>query len=91
MQWTANVFHHLFRLPIEWFEKRDIGNISAKFGAINVIQNTLTTSVIQALLDLVLVVGTLTVMLLYSPAAFRNCNHSCTCLCDLTFCMVWYI
>ncbi|MEZ8037666.1 cysteine peptidase family C39 domain-containing protein [Vibrio crassostreae] len=51
MQWTANVFHHLFRLPIEWFEKRDIGNISAKFSAINVIQNTLTTSVIQALLE----------------------------------------
>ncbi|PFG56467.1 ATP-binding cassette subfamily B protein RaxB [Vibrio sp. ES.051] len=67
MQWTANVFHHLFRLPIEWFEKRDIGNISAKFAAINVIQNTLTTSVIQALLDLVLVIGTVIVMLLYSP------------------------
>ncbi|MEZ8155064.1 peptidase domain-containing ABC transporter [Vibrio splendidus] len=67
MQWTANVFHHLFRLPIEWFEKRDIGNISAKFSAINVIQNTLTTSVIQALLDAVLVIGTLTVMILYSP------------------------
>ncbi|MBT2919577.1 MULTISPECIES: peptidase domain-containing ABC transporter [Vibrio] len=66
-QWTANVFHHLFRLPIEWFEKRDIGSISAKFSAINVIQNTLTTSIIQALLDLVLVVGTLMVMLLYSP------------------------
>ena len=67
MQWTANVFHHLFSLPIEWFEKRDIGSISAKFAAINVIQNTLTTSVIQALLDLVLVIGTLAVMLLYSP------------------------
>lgn len=67
MQWTANVFHHLFRLPIDWFEKRDIGSISAKFAAINVIQNTLTTSVIQALLDLILVVGTLSVMLLYSP------------------------
>ncbi|WP_045422390.1 peptidase domain-containing ABC transporter [Vibrio jasicida] len=67
MQWTANVFHHLFRLPIEWFEKRDIGSITAKFAAINVIQNTLTTSVIQALLDLVLVIGTLIVMILYSP------------------------
>ncbi|PSV09691.1 peptidase C39 [Photobacterium kishitanii] len=66
MQWTANVFHHLFRLPIEWFEKRDIGSISAKFAAINVIQNTLTTSAIQALLDLVLAVGTLVVMLFYS-------------------------
>lgn len=67
MQWTANVFHHLFRLPIDWFEKRDIGSIAAKFDAINVIQNTLTTSVIQAMLDLVLVIGTLAVMLLYSP------------------------
>ncbi|QEO44769.1 peptidase domain-containing ABC transporter [Vibrio cholerae] len=67
MQWTANVFHHLFRLPIEWFEKRNIGNISAKFSAIDVIQNTLTTSVIQVLLDFVLVFGTLLVMLLYSP------------------------
>ncbi|MGR5457307.1 ABC transporter transmembrane domain-containing protein, partial [Vibrio alfacsensis] len=28
MQWAANVFHHLFRLPIDWFEKRDIGSIS---------------------------------------------------------------
>lgn len=68
MQWSANVFHHLFRLPIDWFEKRDIGSISAKFDSINVIQNTLTTSVIQAMLDLVLVIGTLAVMLLYSPA-----------------------
>ncbi|WP_204902764.1 peptidase domain-containing ABC transporter [Vibrio harveyi] len=67
MQWTANVFRHLFRLPIDWFEKRNIGSISAKFSAINIIQNTLTTSVIQALLDLVLVIGTLTAMLLYSP------------------------
>ncbi|MGD8121141.1 peptidase domain-containing ABC transporter [Vibrio sp. TRT 2004] len=67
MQWSANVFHHLFRLPIDWFEKRDIGSISAKFDSINVIQNTLTTSVIQAMLDSVLVIGTFTVMLLYSP------------------------
>jgi len=67
MQWAANVFHHLFRLPIDWFEKRDIGSISAKFAAVDVIQQTLTISVIQALLDLVLVVGTLSVMLLYNP------------------------
>ncbi|MDV5169162.1 peptidase domain-containing ABC transporter [Photobacterium rosenbergii] len=67
MQWAANVFHHLFRLPIDWFEKRDIGSISAKFAAVDVIQQTLTTSAIQALLDLVLVAGTLSVMLVYSP------------------------
>lgn len=67
MQWTANIFHHLFRLPIDWFEKRDIGSISAKFSAINVIQNTLTISLTQAIIDSLLVVGTLSVMLIYSP------------------------
>ncbi|MGL4428355.1 MAG: peptidase domain-containing ABC transporter [Silvania sp.] len=66
MQWTANVFQHLLRLPIDWFEKRDIGNISAKFDAVNTIQNTLTTSILEALLDVLLIMGTLSMMLLYS-------------------------
>ncbi len=66
MQWTANVFHHLLRLPIDWFEKRDIGNVSAKFDAVDTIQGTLTTSILEALLDVLLVVGTLGMMLLYS-------------------------
>ncbi|CAI2161177.1 RTX-I toxin determinant B [Serratia fonticola] len=66
MQWTANVFHHLLRLPIDWFEKRDIGNISAKFNAVDTIQHTLTTSILEALLDVLLVIGTLSMMLLYS-------------------------
>ncbi len=67
MQWTANVFHHLVRLPLDWFEKRHIGDISAKFDAINTIQHTLTSSILQAVLDVILIVGTLTMMLLYSP------------------------
>jgi ATP-binding cassette subfamily B protein RaxB len=68
MQWTANVFHHLLRLPIDWFEKRDIGDISAKFNAVDTIQYTLTTSVLEALLDILLVIGTLSMMLLYSAS-----------------------
>jgi ATP-binding cassette subfamily B protein RaxB len=66
MQWTANVFHHLLRLPIDWFEKREIGNISAKFDAVDTIQHTLTTSILEAFLDVLLVVGTLSMMLLYN-------------------------
>lgn len=67
MQWTANVFHHLLHLPIDWFEKRNIGAISAKFAAVDFIQDTLTTSVIQTLVNIVLVFGTLLVMFIYSP------------------------
>ncbi|MOA64341.1 Alpha-hemolysin translocation ATP-binding protein HlyB [compost metagenome] len=56
------MFHHLLRLPIDWFEKRDIGNVSAKFDAVDTIQDTLTTSILEALLDVLLVVGTLGMM-----------------------------
>ncbi|MBB5189477.1 ATP-binding cassette subfamily B protein RaxB [Silvimonas terrae] len=66
MQWTANVFHHLVRLPIDWFEKRHLGDISAKFSAVDSIQSSLTTSILQAGLDLLLALGTLAMMLLYS-------------------------
>ncbi|MDA5543822.1 peptidase domain-containing ABC transporter [Yersinia rochesterensis] len=66
MQWTANVFSHLLRLPMAWFETRNLGDISAKFDSVDTIQDTLTTSLLDALLDIILVVGTLSMMLLYS-------------------------
>lgn len=68
MQWTANVFNHLIGLPIDWYEKREIGDISAKVGSLTTIQNAITTTIVQALLDIILVVGTLIIMLIYSPA-----------------------
>lgn len=67
MQWTANVLHHLLRLPLAWFEKRHVGDISARFDAVDTIQHTLTHSSMQALLDVLLALGTLAMMLLYSP------------------------
>ncbi|MGF1748825.1 peptidase domain-containing ABC transporter [Vibrio cionasavignyae] len=67
MQWAANVFHHLIALPIDWFEKREMGDISAKFSSLDTIQNAITNSIVQALLDAILVAGTLIIMLIYSP------------------------
>ncbi|GAL36889.1 colicin V secretion ABC transporter ATP-binding protein [Vibrio maritimus] len=67
MQWAANVFHHLIGLPIDWFEKREMGDIAAKFSSLDTIQNAITHNIIQALLDLILVAGTLSIMFIYSP------------------------
>ncbi len=66
MQWAANIFHHLLRLPISWFETRNIGSISAKFNAVDAIQKTLTTSIVEALLDVLLVIGALSMMIIYN-------------------------
>jgi ATP-binding cassette subfamily B protein RaxB len=66
LQWLGNVFAHLMRLPVAWFEKRHAGDVMSRFGAIQKIQQTLTTSFIEAVLDGLLVVATLAMMAVYS-------------------------
>ena len=66
LQWLLNVFAHLLRLPVAWFEKRFLGDIWSRFGAVAQIQKALTTSFVEAVLDGALVVLTLAMMLLYS-------------------------
>jgi ATP-binding cassette, subfamily B, bacterial CvaB/MchF/RaxB len=66
LQWLGNVFAHLLRLPVAWFEKRHVGDIWSRFSAVQQIQNTLTTSFVEAILDGLLVVLTLLMMAFYS-------------------------
>jgi ATP-binding cassette subfamily B protein RaxB len=66
LQWLNNAFAHLMRLPVDWFEKRHTGDVMSRFGAVQQIQQTLTTSFIEAVLDGLLVVATLAVMAVYS-------------------------
>jgi len=68
LQWRSNVFTHLLRLPVGYFEKRHLGDIVSRFGAIDTIQRTVTTSFLEALLDGIVMVITLVLMFLYSPA-----------------------
>ena len=68
MQWMARVFHHLVLLPLSWFDARSKGSINARFGAVNTIQEALTTQVLESILDVMLVITSLTMMILYSPA-----------------------
>ena len=66
LQWLGNVFAHLMRLPVAWFEKRHTGDVMSRFDAVQKIQQTLTTSFVEALLDGVLVIVTLAMMFVYS-------------------------
>lgn len=66
LQWLSNVFAHLMRLPMAWFEKRHTGDVWSRFAAVQQIQKTLTTHFIEVVLDGLLVVATLAMMLFYS-------------------------
>ncbi|MES2130101.1 MAG: peptidase domain-containing ABC transporter [Pseudomonadota bacterium] len=67
IQWRANVFTHLLNLPVQYFEKRHLGDVVSRFGTIDLIQRTLTTSFLEAILDGVMTIVTLLMMFLYSP------------------------
>jgi len=66
LQWLANVFSHLLRLPVAWFEKRHLGDVVSRFGAVTTIQRTLTSSFVEAVIDGLMAVVTLAMMLAYS-------------------------
>lgn len=67
LQWLSRVFAHLMRLPLGWFEKRHAGDVWSRFNAVQVIQKTLTTDFVEAVLDGLFAVLVLAVMWVYSP------------------------
>lgn len=73
LQWTSNIFTHMTRLPMSWFEKRHVGDVVSRFGSINQIQATLTTSFIEAVLDGIMSLGAVAMMALYNPLLTLVC------------------
>ena len=66
LQWMGNVFAHLLKLPLDFFEKRNIGDIVSRMASVQSIQRTLTTSFVEAIIDGLMALVTLGMMLLYS-------------------------
>ncbi|MEH6421806.1 peptidase domain-containing ABC transporter [Pseudomonas sp. CGJS7] len=67
-QWLANLFGHLMRLPLDYFEKRHVGGVMSRFVSVQSIQQTLTGSFVESLLDGLTAILVLGLLLLYSPA-----------------------
>lgn len=66
-QLRANLFHHLLRLPLGFFEKRHIGDVITRIDSLGPLQELLATGMMRAALDGLLAIGTLAFMLFYAP------------------------
>ena len=66
LQMSASVFKHLLSLPLDYFDKRHIGDVVSRFGSLASIREFLATGVVTALLDGLMAVVTLAVMMVYS-------------------------
>ncbi|MCC8471908.1 peptidase domain-containing ABC transporter [Xanthomonas phaseoli] len=66
LQWMGNVFVHLTKLPLDFFQKRHLGDVTSRMSSVQTIQHTLTTSFVESIIDGLMAVVTLALMLIYS-------------------------
>lgn len=66
IQMAGNLFHHLIRLPLSYFEKRHMGDVVSRFGSLRQVRELLTTGMIEALIDGLMAVTILVVIMIYS-------------------------
>lgn len=66
-QVTVNLFRHLSRLPLPWFEKRHVGDVISRFGSTRPITQLLSQGMIAAFIDGLMALLTLALMFVYSP------------------------
>ena len=66
-QVIVNLYRHLLRLPLPWFEKRHVGDIISRFGSTQPIAQLLSEGLVAAIIDGAMAFITLALMFLYSP------------------------
>jgi ATP-binding cassette subfamily B protein RaxB len=64
---SARVFNHLLRLPLRFFAQRHLGDLMSRFDSLQTIQQLLTRTAVEAVMDALMVLLALALMLMYSP------------------------
>ena len=67
IQLVFNLGRHLLRLPLDFFQKRHMGDIISRFGSMGSIQSKISTDFVEGIVDGIMVSITLAMMLIYDP------------------------
>ena len=66
LQLASNLFRHLVKLPVSFFERRHLGDIVSRFDSLQQIQRTITSGFMEAVVDGIMIIGTLIMLYVYS-------------------------
>lgn len=66
-QTTYNLFNHLIKLPLDYFQRRNLGDILSKFYSIDAIRHALTSGAIVLLIDGFMAGALLVAMFIFVP------------------------
>jgi ATP-binding cassette subfamily B protein RaxB len=64
---AARLFRHMIYLPHQFFALRHVGDVQSRFSSMDSVNETITGSVLAALIDGVMIIITLALLFLYSP------------------------
>ncbi len=65
VQLAANLFQHLIRLPLDYFQRRHLGDVLSRFSSIDAVKQILTTGLVAAVVDGMMAVLMLVAMFIY--------------------------
>ncbi|MFT5756931.1 MAG: ATP-binding cassette subfamily B protein RaxB [Alteromonadaceae bacterium] len=67
IQLVSNLFRHMLRLPMTWFGKRFIGDITSRFNSLEYIKQLLSNGFVEGIIDGVMAIITLVMMFVFAP------------------------
>ncbi|TVP52224.1 MAG: peptidase domain-containing ABC transporter, partial [Halomonadaceae bacterium] len=67
VQMASNLFRHLIRLPLAYFENRHIGDTVSRFQSMHQIKQMFTTGFVEALVDGLMSIILVVLLFIYSP------------------------
>jgi len=64
-EFGRNLFGHMLRLPLKWFEARHLGDIASRFGSLGPVRDAMTQGVVAICVDGFMAIAMLVMMLAY--------------------------
>jgi ATP-binding cassette subfamily B protein RaxB len=65
VQLAANLFQHLIRLPLDYFQRRHLGDVLSRFSSIDAVKQILSTGLVAAIVDGMMALLMLLAMFVY--------------------------
>lgn len=65
IQMATNLMRHLVHLPMEYFDKRHMGDVVSRFGSLNSIRDLFTNKIVEGVIDGLMSIVVLVMMFLY--------------------------
>ena len=64
-EFGRNLFGHMLRLPLDWFEKRHLGDITSRFGSLGPVRDAITQGLVAVCVDGFMALAMLAMMVAY--------------------------